>query len=492
MSTHPDIQREVARFVGQYYSDPLGFARSCYKWDTGPLKGFPGPCSCQVKILAILGEEIRKRKFDGVSPVKPIRIAVSSGHGIGKSALVAMLDNFIKSTRPGSIGTVTANTFSQLETKTWARIREWTKRCLTGPWFTVTSSSSYVEGEKESWFSAPQSCKEENSEAFAGQHAVTATSFYVFDEASAIPDSIFEVAEGGLTDGEPMIFLFGNPTRSTGKFFRVVFGSEKHRWRTVIIDSRDCPLSNKEQIAEWIEDYGEDSDFVRVRVRGLPPKASDSQFIPRDWVEAAQKRRAAVLPDEPLIAGCDLAWGGADFNTIRFRCGHDARNIPPIRVAGELTRDPSVMVMKLAEVLTQKWNGKKVHTLFLDSAGICGPVAARLRQMGYKNIVEVNFGSHSLNPKYAFRRSYMWGQLKEWLPQGSIDRDTNLEEDLTTPGYKLTNKTEILLEKKDQIIKRIGHSTDDGDALALTFAMPVKAPAAQIPRRPRPALGPYS
>ncbi len=477
MSTQPDIQREVAQFVGQYYDDPLGFATSCYKWDTGPLKGFPGPCSCQVKILTILGEEIRKRKFDGVHPVKPIRIAVSSGHGIGKSALVAMLDNFVKSTRPGSIGTVTANTFTQLETKTWARIREWTKRCITGHWFTVTSSSSYVDGEKESWFSAPQSCREENSEAFAGQHAVSATSFYIFDEASAIPDSIFEVAEGGLTDGEPMIFLFGNPTRSTGKFFRVVFGSEKHRWRHVIIDSRDCPLSNKEQIQEWVDDYGEDSDFVRVRVRGLPPKASDSQFIPLDWVLAAQKRDAISFSDDPLIAGCDLSWGGADFTTIRFRKGSDAKTIAPIRIPGEHTRDPNILVMKLSEVLTARYNDEKVSALFVDSAGVAGPVVNRLRDLGHKNIIEINFGAHSLDEKYAFMRSYMWGQMKEWLPTGAIDNGSELEEDLTTPGYRLTNKTEILLEKKDKIRERIGHSTDDGDALALTFAMPVETVA---------------
>jgi hypothetical protein len=38
------------------------------------------------------------------------------------------------------------------------------------------------------------------------------------------------VAEGGLTDGEPMVFAFGNPTRATGKFFKATFGSEKHRW----------------------------------------------------------------------------------------------------------------------------------------------------------------------------------------------------------------------------------------------------------------------
>ena len=100
------------------------------------------------------------------------------------------------STRPGAQGTVTANTHTQLETKTWAAIQKWLKLCLTGSWFICTTGRLYHRHHKETWFCTPQTCKEENSEAFAGQHAATASSFYIFDEASAVPDKIFEVAEG--------------------------------------------------------------------------------------------------------------------------------------------------------------------------------------------------------------------------------------------------------------------------------------------------------
>jgi hypothetical protein len=67
-----------------------------------------------------------------------------------------------------------------------------------------------------------------------------------------------------LTDGEPLIFPFGNPTRSTGKFYCITFGSERERWIHCSIDSRNCAITNKRQIAEWMEDYGEDSDFFGV------------------------------------------------------------------------------------------------------------------------------------------------------------------------------------------------------------------------------------
>ena len=149
------------------------------------------------------------------------------------------------------------------------------------------------------------------------------------------------------TDGEPMIFAFGNATRSKGKFHRITFGDERKRWISRSIDSRNCAFSNKELIAEWIADRGEDSDFVRVRVKGIPPRADDSQFIDMDRILAAQRREVAVLGDEPLICGVDLSWGGDDKNVVRFRTGNDARSIPPLKIPGESTRDPAVMVVKL-------------------------------------------------------------------------------------------------------------------------------------------------
>jgi hypothetical protein len=139
-------------------------------------------------------------------------MATASGRGIRKKHLSAWSVVWIMSTRPHCQGTVTANTFTQLTTKSWAAIQKWTVLSITGPWFTTTWSLLYHREHKETWFCSSQSCREENSEAFAGQHAATSASFYLFDEASAIPDKIFEVAEGGLADGEPMIFGFGNPT----------------------------------------------------------------------------------------------------------------------------------------------------------------------------------------------------------------------------------------------------------------------------------------
>lgn len=473
-----DPDAELAEFVGQFYDDPLGFVWGCYPWGVPgtPLEHFKdGPDEWQTAFLKALGEEVARNGFDGVVPVRPVRRAVSSGHGIGKSTLTAWVVDWIMSTRPHSQGTITANTFTQLETKTWAAIKRWTKLCLTAPWFQINDNRMYQVDHKDSWFCAPQSSKEENSESFAGQHAANATSFYVLDEASAIPKAIYEVAEGGLTDGEPMIFLFGNPTRNNGNFYDACFGRERSRWNPTIVDSRNSKFTNKQEIADWEQAYGEDSDFFRVRVRGIAPRASDAQYIDQERVLEAQRREVVVMPDEPLLAGVDFAWGGSDDNVIRFRRGLDARSIPPIRVKGEFTRDPAVMTTRLAEVLTKDYDGHRVRMLFLDSAGIAGPIGMRLRELGFKNIQEVNFGAESPDPKYRFYRDYMWGQMKDWLALGAIDKHPELEADLTGPGLRPDMRQRVWLESKEDMKKRDVDSPDDGDALALTFAAPVHA-----------------
>ena len=294
MSVAPAVEARirVAEQVAACYDNPLLFVESLFPWRQ-PGKGLEhedGPDVWQAAFLTRLGAAVKARAFNGRTPVAPIRMAVSKGHGVGGSTLAAWLTLWIMATRRHAYGTITANTRDQLRDKTWAAVRQWRNLCLVGDWFEINTERMYHQATPGEWFCSSLTCRDENSEAFQGQHARDSTSFYIFDESSAVPDSIFTAAEGGLTDGEPMIFLFGNPTRSTGAFHQACFGAGRARWNVVTIDSRTSRFTNQAQIAEWIEDYGEDSDFVRVRVRGLPPRASDLQFIP----QIASLRRNAV------------------------------------------------------------------------------------------------------------------------------------------------------------------------------------------------------
>lgn len=474
---------ELGKLIREYRYDPLGFVLDAYPWGEGELSGDDGPDDNQREFLVSLGNEVTKRKFDGHTPVMPVRMAETSGHGTGKSALGAWLANWIMSTRPHSIGTVTAGTATQLEERTWAAIQQWTRRCITRRWWDIQSRGIYAResilgpGEApDTWKLVAQTCKEENAQSFAGQHARTSTSWYLFDEASTVPDGIWRVAYGGLTDGEPMMFAWGQPERNTGEFHDICFGGKRDRWNHRTVDSRTSKFTNKELIAEYERDYGIDSDFYKVRVLGLPPSASELQFIDSARIDAAKRRVVAPLDDEPLIAGFDVSGGGKAWNVIRFRRGADARSIPPIRITGEDGRDRQLLVAKAAQVLRDP--ALKVAMMFVDSA-FGSPIVERLHSMGFRNVQEVVFGGQSADAHQANARAYMWNALKEWLRSGAIDpADIRLHTDMVGPGYHLNQKSQLVIESKESMQKRGVASPDDGDALALTFAQPV-APAAR-------------
>lgn len=474
MSVKASPELSLAERIGEYRHDPLGFVMFAFPWgQKGILEKYEGPDEWQVQFLRDLGAHVCDRNFNGLDAVMPVRMAVSSGHGIGKSVLAAFLFWWIMSTRPFAQGTVSANTFVQLQTKTWASIRKWGKLCITSEWFQIGAEKVVHRDSPENWFASAQSCKEENKEAFAGQHAADSTSFYLFDESSGIPDAIFDVADGGMTDGEPMQFRFGNPWRSSGEFYACCFGRTRNYWDHRCIDSRDCRFSNKQYLQELLEQCGEDSDRFRVQCKGLPPRASEAQFIDQERVLGAQKREVVVLPEEPLIMGVDLARGGADNNVIRYRRGLDARSIAPVIIPGEKARDSMFMVTKIAHEI----QSRRPDYVFLDATGgsIGGPIGDRLRQLGHRNVIDVGFSAEPPDRSCANMRAYMWSELKEWLVKGAIDKSPQLEVDLTGPGFHADRHDKLVLESKEAMKARDAQSPDEGDALALTFSQPVSA-----------------
>jgi hypothetical protein len=480
------------------YDKPLAFVLFAFDWDRDPSlqvvklpepwsDGYDsefGPDTWACNLLDHIGGEVAQRAFNGRDAVDAIRCAVSSGHGIGKSAFTGWLINWIMATRPNARGVVTANTAPQLESKTWSELAKWTKRSLFGDWFNVTTGRGSMRmvaaGFEESWRCDAQTCREENSESFAGLHAADSTPFYLFDEASAIPAKIWEVAQGGMTDGEPMWFAFGNPTR-LGTTFYDAFTTASHRWHTQVVDSRTVQITNKQQIQNWIDDFGIDSDFVKVRVRGVFPSASSLQFIPHDLVEDAMEREVEVSRDEAVIVGVDVARFGGDRSCIFTRKGRDGRYYPPILL-------DKVDLMTLASVVADHINLlKRVHSnviVAIDGGGVGGGVIDRLRQLGFSPI-EVQFGSKANDlRRYANKRAEIWSLMKEWLKGGALPKRDDIVSDLVNVEYSYTTADSILLESKQSMKARGLPSPDIADAIALTFA--VTAPIA----RPGEAIRP--
>ena len=482
---------KLAEFVSQFYDDPLGFVQAAYPWQEPgtPLAGETGPDANQREFLTSLGAEVRARRFDGSNPVMPIQMAETSGHGTGKSAMGAWLADWLLSTRPDSIGTVTAGTATQLEARTWAAIVWWTQLCITAHWFVIQSRTIYAKSSPKTWKVVAQTCKEENAQSFAGQHARTSTSWYLFDEASEVPDKIWETATGGLTDGEPMWFVWGQPVRNTGRFYQACFGSDTARWNHRRVDGRTSRFTNKPLIEQWIADYGIDSDYVKVRVLGLPPSASELQYIDKGRVSAARALTRVPLEDDPLIAGFDVSGGGKAWNVIRFRQGLCGDVLPPIRIPGERDVDRSQRIGICAELLSDQRTGHRLAALFIDAA-FGAAIAVRLKSLGFPHVYEVNFGGESPDMHQANLRAYMWAKAKDWLLLGSLPDDEILCAQLCLPGYHLNRSGKLVIESKADIAARGEASPDDADAFCLTFAQSVAPPKRVRYRGERPPSGP--
>ena len=474
MSAEEDIQRQLVEAISEFYDDPLGHVLFSYSWGQGQLEGREGPQEWQRDFLEDVGEQVRARGFDGVNAVKPLLYSTSSGHGIGKSALVAWLIRWVMDTRPFAKGVVTANTSEQLRTKTWAELAKWHYLGITRHWWQLNASAGsmnyYHKDYREQWRCDAQTSREENSEAFAGLHAANSTPFYIFDEASGIPDKIFEVREGGLTDGEPMVFDFGNPTRNTGRFYQHMEGRFRDRYNRRWIDSRDVEQTNKELFQQWLEDYGEESDFFKVRVRGIFPDAGSLQLIPMSLYEDNVELDVTVQPFDPLVMAVDVARFGDDRSVIWMRRGRDAESDNNWRDQIFQKVDTMTLAAKVAEIA----RNKRPDAIFVDGGGVGGGVVDRLNQLGVANVIEINFGAKSTQKGMANMRAQMWSNLKDALSDGVRLPDMeDLRTDLTSVEYGYTLRNELKLESKEDMKKRGLASPDLGDALALTYALPV-------------------
>jgi hypothetical protein len=471
MASKPDPLIELANDIASFTFDPLSHALYAYPWGSGVLDGVTGPRLWQREVM----EDIREHLENPDTRHQPCRIARASGHGIGKSALIAMICKWALDTCEDTRIVITANTEGQLLTKTMPEITKWQNLSITADWFkpTATSLFSTVPGHEKAWRLDASPWSVNNTEAFAGLHNKGRRIIVILDEASGIHKNVWEVILGALTDeGTQIIFLaFGNPTLNTGSF-RECFGKFRHLWKTAQIDSRTVEGTNKAYLEEIVNSYGLDSDVTKVRVLGQFPSASSMQFIRSDLVEVARKREVVTEHYDPVVMGVDVARFGDDSSTIYFRKGRDARKIPPIRLHG-------VDTMTLAARVAEEQRRTGAALVCVDEGGIGAGVVDRLRQLNVP-VLGVQFGGKPLGAvklgdgvKVANRRAEMWAIMREWLQGGAIPDDQVLNDDLIGVEYGFNVNDQILLEKKEHMKARGLASPDDGDGLALTFGAPV-------------------
>ena len=462
-----EFETALAKKASTFRHDPLGFVLWAFPWGEkgGPLYKYDGPDEWQAKYLDRMGKEMSGQSLEedekGETGKYTVQMSTSSGHGIGKSALTAMIILWFISVHGPCAGNITANTWSQLNTKTWRELAVWKERAINGHWFEITTTRIFHKDHKETWGVNALSNSDKNSEAFAGLHDENAT-LILYDEASAIPDSIWEVSEGALTDPRINWHNFGNPTRNQGRF-KECWGKFKQRWITQQIDSRSAMMTDKKKIAEWAEDYGEDSDFMRVRVRGIFPRAASDQLIDEEVIESAASHTSEPRDfiNYPKILGVDVSRGGGDDSVIVLRQG------PKLTIVGTYQlRD----LMELAGKVVESFNTERASHIYIDSTGLGAGIYDRLKQLGLP-VTGVSFGTSPIDGRmYANTRAEIWGRMREWLGEGAdIPRHNKLIEELKQQTYGYTEKLQIQLESKKAMKARGLESPDIADAIATTF-----------------------
>jgi hypothetical protein len=466
-------------WLAEVSDNPLEFVLGAFEWGDQSLSNFEGPEEWQIDIL----ERVRK----GLPLEEAILLATASGHGVGKSALVSWLILWAISTREDTRGVVTANTETQLKTKTWAELGKWYNLFIGRSLFYLSATAIFsVDSARErTWRIDQVPWSERHTEAFAGLHNQGKRILVVFDEASAIPDLIWETTEGALTDANTQIIwaVFGNPTRNTGRF-KACFDPGSY-WGTKRVDSRTVSFTNKAQIERWVSAYGAESDFVKIRILGQFPAQGEMEFFTASEIDEAMVRE--VDSYGALTLGVDVARFGANFSVLFPRRGRDARTLSRQRYQGLSTVDLADRV----------WTFQQQHRpdgVLIDGGGVGGGVVdqVRARQL---HCFEVQFGAKptglgyatdTQGEKYANKRAEMYGSLRSWIKTGALPNDPEIRKQLLSITYTLDRSDKILLTSKEVMMREGKPSPDDVDALACTFAFPVEARnpwAGQMPEK---------
>lgn len=494
--TRSRMMQEMLVEVMACANDPHRFVMLVFPWgkEGTPLEHMKGPRGWQRDVLQELSDHLKAGEVEKAWGV--FRKAVASGRGIGKSALVSWIVLWFMSVVLGGTCIVTANTETQLRSRTWAELRKWLALSLNKDWFEVTATRLKPQkwfGEALTdqmgidvgyYYAEAQLWSEENPDAFAGVHNQNGMCL-VFDEASGIAAPIWSVSEGFFTDPTKyrMWFAFSNPRRNSGSFKDCWHDDERGEgngvWRCENIDSRTVDGVDVEFLQSLVDRYGEDSDEARVEVKGLFPRVGSQQFISSELVDESMSLPKTV-DEGALVMGVDVARFGDDRTVISWRKGRDARVYPIEDFKGLDT-------MQVVREVINRANMRHPRVIFVDEIGIGAGVVDRLKQLGMP-VMGVNVAKKSRKEGFGNRRIELYANMREWLVDGGVlPDDKELREELTAIEYKYNGQNQFL-EKKEEMKKRGLRSPDKADSIALTFAEPVAGEDVYAFRNRRKAL----
>lgn len=401
------------------------------------------------------------------------KISIRSGHGVGKTCLVAWLADHFLAFRDDVKVIVTSPSQKQLADGLLPEMVKWLNRMPS--WMTrnieVTSERITRGPNRQNNFISLRTARKENPEALAGVHATHV--MILVDEASGVEEVIYETGQGALSTAGAIAILIGNPTRPYGFFYKTQT-SLSDLWWTKKVSCMDSSRVDDKYIMSQARTYGVDSREYRVRVLGEFPEGGASTVIPRAFVEGAIRRYDDL--DTGVVVG-DIVWG-VDVGRGGDPSAFVERDANLVREYRELRYDN---VMNVVGWIHQRWNQiperMRPVSIYVDSISLGAGVADRLLELDLP-VVHVNVAEGAaLSDRYKNLRAEIWYELREWLESNEVGinprgeaLDKFIEELVSVEQKPPQSHGKVVLESKEDMKRRGSASPNMADALAMTFS----------------------
>ncbi len=452
MAVKPDWRSDLRAQLQKWRDDPRAFVEEAFTGDP--------------TLPDVVVEDWQGETLDAL--VDEDRLAVRSGHGVGKSTLLAwVIIWFLVTRHPAKIG-CTAPTSHQLEDILWAELAFWHRRLHPTLRTLLSLGSGRLEFSatpKES-FAVARTARREQPEAFQGLHAKHM--LFIADEASGVDEQVFVVGEGSMSTKGAKTILTGNPTRSQGYFYDAFHPRAGARqWWTRKVSCSESTRVDPGYVEEMKAKYGEDSNIYRVRVLGEFPREDDDVVIPLEWIEAAKTRDIEPIVG-PVVWGVDVARFGNDRTAVCKRMLN--------HVLEPVTSWAHVDLMQTTGRIVAMWETtigfRRPKQILVDAIGYGAGVADRLKEQGLPAIAVNVSEKPGVGERYLRQRDELWFNAREWFQQRDcvVPADEVLTGELSSIRYNFTSGGKVVVESKDEMRKRGLRSPDLADAFVMTFA----------------------
>lgn len=436
-------KNDLVAMIAQFRDDPRFFVRS---------------------VLGATPQKWQGEALDAIAAHD--KVAIKSGHGVGKTAFEAWVTLWWLLTHYPCKVAVTANSAHQLSDVLWTEIDRWARNMPKAfkDLLEFKSDKIALKGAPDS-FAVARTSRRENPESLAGFHSPHM--LFVVEEASGVPNVIFETASGALSTPGAKIIMCGNPTRSDGYFYDA-FHADREKWHCITVSCEDGEYVDPKFIGDMAEKYGEASNVFRVRVLGEFPTQSDDVLLPLHLVEDATRRDVEAGPTTPVVWGLDVARFGSDRSALAKRQGNVL--VEPIKTWQN--KD----LMELAGIVLAEHDAvpysMRPQAIYIDAIGLGAGLADRLRELDLPAVAVAVSETASLKDRFNRLRDELFWSAREWFEARDchMPEDDTLIAELTGIRYKYLSSGKLKIESKDEMKKRGQRSPDTADAFVLTFA----------------------